>query len=190
MHLHTKKQRQYFYKVMRLHYEHGYGEDRISRILPIGHSTVSRWIGIFAAEKEKRVIKMRRSKSPAQPPVVAAGSKDVRGFESEVARTQSAFNHGQTPAQAPAVTADSKDVQCSESEDACLQSAFNHGQTPAQAPAVAAESKDVKFLESEVARLQSALNHGKLRADAYDEMIQVAETGFKIEIRKKVGAKR
>jgi transposase len=50
MHIQTKKQRQYFKKVIKLHYEKGYGEDRISRIIPTGHSTVSRWIAIFAAE--------------------------------------------------------------------------------------------------------------------------------------------
>ena len=44
--LHTEKQRLYFNEVIRLHYEEGMGEDRISRgmgedrisrILPIGH---------------------------------------------------------------------------------------------------------------------------------------------------------
>lgn len=49
--LHTEKQQKYFDEVIRLHFEEGYGEDRISRILPIGHSTVSRWIAIFAKEK-------------------------------------------------------------------------------------------------------------------------------------------
>jgi hypothetical protein len=85
---------------------------------------VSRWIAIFAAENEKRAVKMRKSKSPTHP------------------------------------------------------------------QATAVESRDIKFLELEVARLQSALKHEKLRADAYDEMIEVAETRFKIAIRKKVGAKR
>jgi len=51
--LHTEKQRLYFKEVIRLHYEKGFGEDRISRLLPIGHTTVSRWIAIFAKEKGK-----------------------------------------------------------------------------------------------------------------------------------------
>lgn len=51
--LHTEKQRLYFHEVIRLHYEEGYGEDRIEKLLPIGHTTVSRWIAIFAKEKEK-----------------------------------------------------------------------------------------------------------------------------------------
>ena len=62
--LHTRKQELYFDEVIRLHYEKGYGEDRISTIIPVGHSTVNRWIRIFAAEKEtgKRVMPETRIK--------------------------------------------------------------------------------------------------------------------------------
>lgn len=49
--LHTKKQQKYFNEVIRLHFEEDYGEDRIAQVLPVGHSTVSRWIAIFAKEK-------------------------------------------------------------------------------------------------------------------------------------------
>lgn len=51
--LHTEKQRLYFNEVIRLHYEEGYGEDRIEKVLPIGHTTASRWIAIFAKERGK-----------------------------------------------------------------------------------------------------------------------------------------
>ena len=54
--LHTEKQRKYFAEAIRLHYEEGYGSDRIERILPVGHSTISRWIAIFAREKGKIAI--------------------------------------------------------------------------------------------------------------------------------------
>ena len=124
MHLHTKKQHQYFEKVIRLHYEKGYGEARISRILPIGHATVSRWIAIFAAEKGKKSVQMHKSNPQRQPPV--------------------------------AVT----------------------------------QVKDVQSLQAEVSRLQAQLKEERLRADAYDEMIQVAESKFKIAIRKKACVKR
>jgi hypothetical protein len=122
----TKKQEQYLEEVIRLHYEKGYGEDRISRILPIGHSTVSRWIGIFASENDAKSNQMSKPqlKSAPQPSVPA-----------------------------PAET-------------------------------------DVSALRSEIVRLQSQLKHERLRAEAYDEMIRVAETRFNISIRKKAGAKR
>jgi len=126
MHLHTKKQKQYFKEVIRLHYEKGYGEDRISRILPVGHSTVSRWIGIFAAENDTNTIPMPKRKSMLPSP------------------------------------------------------------STSPAPSV----KEVKDIQEELVRLQSQLKHERLRADAYDEMITVAETKFNIAIRKKAGAKR
>jgi DNA-binding transcriptional regulator LsrR (DeoR family) len=124
MHLHTKKQQEYFKEVIRLHYEHGYGADLISRILPIGHATVSRWIAIFAADNDKKIVQMRKRKT-----------------------------------QAPPIASD---------------------------PQV----NDAKALRAEVARLQAQFKQEKLRADAYDEMINVAESKFKIAIRKKAGVKR
>ena len=126
MHLHTKKQRQYFKEVIKLHYAKGYGADRISRILPIGHATVSRWIAIFAAENDAKTVPMLKTKIKLQTPPTAS----------------------------------------------------------------CPELNDVKALQEEVSRLQAELKHERFRADAYDEMINVAETKFNIAIRKKVGAKR
>lgn len=43
---------------------------------------------------------------------------------------------------------------------------------------------------SKIARLERELHDARLRLDFYDEMINVAESRFKISIRKKPGAKR
>ncbi|MDR0737741.1 MAG: transposase [Prevotellaceae bacterium] len=51
-------------------------------------------------------------------------------------------------------------------------------------------SKDTDFLEAELASLKEELKYQRLRADAYDEMINVAEEQFNIKIRKKVGVKQ
>jgi hypothetical protein len=59
-----------------------------------------------------------------------------------------------------------------------------------QPAAIVPSVQEVKSLQSEVAHLQAQLKHERLRADAYDEMINVAETKFNIAIRKKAGAKR
>jgi len=126
MHLHTKKQHDYFEEVIRLHYEKGYGEDRISRILPIGHATVSRWIAIFAADNDEKSVQMAKTKSK-------------------------------------------------------LHTHPTHGET---------QVNDAKVLQAEVFRLQAQLKEERLRADAYNEMINVAESRFNIAIRKKAGAKR
>ena len=44
--------------------------------------------------------------------------------------------------------------------------------------------------EQKIGRLEKALREAELRADFYDEMINVAEKKFDIQIRKKAGAKR
>lgn len=44
--------------------------------------------------------------------------------------------------------------------------------------------------EEKIARLERELMHAQLRADFYNEMIDVAERKFNISIRKKAGAKR
>jgi hypothetical protein len=127
MELRTENQRAYFAEVIRLHREYGYGESRISRIIPVGHSTVSRWIAIFRADNRKKSdqVKKQKAKSP-----------------------------------------------------------------PCPSPAVDPQGADEKALQTEIVRLRAQLKAGQLRADAYDEMINVAERKFNISIRKKVGAKR
>lgn len=49
---------------------------------------------------------------------------------------------------------------------------------------------DKQSLQSEVARLRKALREASMRADLYDEMINVAEKQFNISIRKKAGTKQ
>jgi hypothetical protein len=61
MYLHTKKQKENFEDVIRLHYDKGYGAKRISRILPIGHSTVSKWLAIFSVENTGKSVQMRKT---------------------------------------------------------------------------------------------------------------------------------
>ena len=48
--LKTTLQLRYFDEAIRLHYEKGYGVRRIATILPVGRTTVSRWITIFASQ--------------------------------------------------------------------------------------------------------------------------------------------
>ena len=121
--LHTEKQRKYFSEVIRLHYEEGYGEDRIARIIPIGHSTVSRWIAIFAKEKGKVIMEK-----------------------------------------------DSYKVQTINIEKR--------------------QDTDIVELKKRVRELERQLLEAEIKAEAYDELINVAEAKFRIPIRKKAGAKQ
>ena len=126
--LKTEKQLKYFDEVIRLHFEEGYGEDRISSILPIGHTTVSRWISIFVSSKGKAIIREDMSKK----------------VENKVSMSSKL----------------SKDAE------------------------------ELLRLRRENSELTRQLRYEKMRADAYDEMINVAEAMFEIPIRKKAGAKR
>lgn len=121
--LHTEKQRKYFAEAIRLHYEEGYGSNRIERILPVGHSTISRWIAIFAKEKGK------------------------------ISMAKHSIN-----------TQDISSVRINDDE--------------------------VKELQKRIKELEAQLLAAEIKAEAYDEMINVAEAKFRIPIRKKAGAKQ
>ena len=120
----SKKREKYYNEVIRLYTEERLGCVKISRIIPVGDSTISRWISTFAAENQ----------SPTLMPKT-------------------------TPSHQAAT---SPDKECG----------------------------DVKALQAEIARLKKQLAHESLRADAYDELINVAEKQFNISIRKKAGAKQ
>jgi transposase len=122
-HLHTAKQLKYFDEVIRLHYEEGYGKDRISKILPVGRNTASRWIAIFAKEKGKL-------------------------------------------------------------------SGINDMQKPQENTSSKVTYDDVAKLQERVKELEAQLLRAEIKAEAYDEMINVAEAKFRIPIRKKAGAKQ
>ncbi len=49
---------------------------------------------------------------------------------------------------------------------------------------------DIQSLKAELSALKAKLKMAEMRADLYEEMIKVAEKKFKVEIRKKAGAKR
>ena len=67
----TEKRQKYYDEVIRLHFEKGYGEDRIAKILPIGHTTVNRWIANFVAENEHNsdFIVMRKKTHTNKPQI-------------------------------------------------------------------------------------------------------------------------
>ena len=121
--LHTEKQRKYFWEVIRLYHEEGYGTEKISRVLPVGHTTASRWIAIFAEEKGKIQWEETKMKPQAE----------------ETAKNP---------------------------------------------------SREIEELQKRVKELEAQLLRAEIKAEFYDEMINVAEAKFKIPIRKKAGAKQ
>lgn len=115
----------YYDEAIRLHFELGYGEDRVAEILPIGHTTTWRWFRKFAAENKVKTTSMARTKKKTAPKASDGEAKD-----------------------------------------------------------------DIQSLKAELSALKAKLKQAEMRADLYDEMINVAEKKFKVEIRKKAGAKR
>jgi len=63
---------------------------------------------------------------------------------------------------------------------------------PVPAPGAQSEElpKDVQELQAELKRLRAQLKKAEIKAEAYDELINVAEAKFNIPIRKKAGAKQ
>ena len=49
---------------------------------------------------------------------------------------------------------------------------------------------DVQELQAELKKLRAQLTKAEIKAEAYDELINVAEAKFNIQIRKKAGAKQ
>lgn len=67
---------------------------------------------------------------------------------------------------------------------------MNSNPDPESLSSRANSSRSAQELEEEIARLQKELQRQSLRADTYEEMINVAEAKFKLSIRKKAGAKQ
>ena len=119
---------QYYDEAVRLWYEEGLSEKKIAKIIPIGHTTISRWVAKFAVENN-----------------------------------------------------------ISRSHDALMGKVKTNTQQAIDRLSLEAE---VKKLNAEKARLESDLKMAEMKADLYNEMINVAEKQFNIPIRKKAGAKR
>lgn len=118
------KRNKYYDEVIRLYTQEGLGSSKISRIIPVGRTTITSWIRNFADEYEVQVVMKRKS----------------------------------------SINSDS--------------------------PMTSVESTDLKVLQAEIARLKKELAHESLRADAFNELINVAEKQFNISIRKKASAKQ
>ena len=125
----SPKRKLYYDQVISLYREENLGAVKISRIVPVSFTTITRWIRNFVDENPE-MLSARMKKNEESKDKVYAGSP------------------------------------------------------------YSAMSKDLKAMRSEIARLTKELRKASMRADAYDEMINVAEKKFNIKIRKKAGTKR
>ncbi len=123
-------QAKYYDEVMRLYFEEGMGSLRITHLVPVGRTTILRWIRNFVSENPEYRYQMQKANS-------------VKLEDTSVAKQNEK-----------------------------------------------ASQAEIKALKEELGRLQVKLRKAELRADLYDEMINVAEKQFNIPIRKKVGTKQ
>lgn len=108
-------------------YQEGLSYRRISQIIPVGKSTIAKWIANFAED--------------LPPAKVTYGMKRINSSSTEVAENTSSSN-------------------------------------------------EVQALKEELKKLRAELLNAEIKAEAYNELINVAEAKFGIQIRKKAGAKQ
>ncbi|MEE3499615.1 MAG: hypothetical protein VZS12_10980 [Ruminococcus bromii] len=106
----TEKRQKYYDTVMHLHFVEGYGEDRIAKILPIGHTTVNRWIANFVAEnknsdliamqRKKRNTKSQKQQTQQQTPVTTPAADEVEKLKAEIDNLRKALDYEKLRAEA------------------------------------------------------------------------------------------
>ena len=65
-----------------------------------------------------------------------------------------------------------------------------HPDIPQGTSDVGCNGENVQDLQARIKELEAQLLMAEIKAEAYDELINVAEAKFKIQIRKKAGAKQ
>lgn len=82
--LHTEKQMLYFNEVIRFHYEEGMGEDRISRILPIGHCIE---MGCYLCNGKRKNLQRNSHEKAKSKAVSPAAERTRQSTQEEGQRT-------------------------------------------------------------------------------------------------------
>ena len=101
----TPKQRQYLSTVLELYWQKGMSSEKISRYLGLGHTTVWRWISIFAGENPQTIPDMSKETSTQLPQNIAASncadakSPEIQALEREIARLQAELERAEIKAE-------------------------------------------------------------------------------------------
>mgnify|MGYP002523321466 CR=1 FL=1 len=77
-------------------------------------------------------------------------------------------------------------------QEATMKRAKVVRKAPVSSPEAETEKlpREVRELQAELKKLRAQLTKAEIKAEAYDELINVAEAKFNIQIRKKAGAKQ
>lgn len=89
----SKKRAKYCDEVIRLYTQEGLDRTKISRIIPVDETTISRWVRNFARENKVKVVMKR--KLHIHPDTLAAGveSTEVKALQAEIARLKKDLAH-------------------------------------------------------------------------------------------------
>ncbi len=163
--IHTEKQRKYFDEVIRMHFEESMGIDRIAREVPIGHTTIARWINAYSG--------------PGRP---SKSNNSLRLFDYAMELRESGMP----------ITHICKKLDVSRSTLYRWMTIFaeDTSKRPIIMQNTDSSTPIPQDAQARIAELEEKLRMAELARDAYDEMINVAEAKFNIPIRKKAGAKR
>ena len=82
----SKKRSKYYDEVIRLYTQEGMGRCKISKIFPIGESTISRWIRNFADENPTLVVMRRKKIVIPEPPVTSNECSNAEDPQAEITR--------------------------------------------------------------------------------------------------------
>ena len=88
-----KKRNKYYDEVIRLYTQEGMGRKRISRIIPVDETTISRWIRIFANENQNQAIMKRKSFIKSETSASSVESTDVKALQAEISRLKKELAH-------------------------------------------------------------------------------------------------
>jgi transposase-like protein len=163
--IHTEKQRKYYYEVIRMHFEESMGIDRIAREVPVGHTTISRWINAYSGPRR---------------PTESSNSLRMFDYAMELRASGMPITH----------ICKKLDVSRSTLYRWMIIFAEDKGKRPIIMQKTDTNQPIPQDAQARITELEGKLRNAELARDAYDEMISEAESKFNIPIRKKAGAKR
>lgn len=155
------KKAQYFDEVIRLYYEEGLSGLEISKILPVHNSNIYHWLDEYD-------LRQRGKKSAARESAI--------GMEGDEKKTKRV-----TGVTAPETNPQEMTVTDSENQTTGSTGTFSE---------VEVLKKRIATLEKELRDKTKALRETEIKADLYNEIINVAEKKYNVPIRKKAGTKR
>ena len=166
MYLQTQKQMLYFDEVIRLHFEEGLKERRISARVPVSETTIKRWITQYQVSTNPSQFNLKISSLDLKIKKMHDSGISMRDIGSAIGLSKSTISSRIAKF---AIKSEEQDMPQTDNKTT---------------PVIEQDA------QARIAELEAKLRMAELARDAYDEMINVAEAKFNISIRKKAGAKR